>query len=85
MWECLNTTYNALAERERAAKRLGPHEFLSYVGGRAAMFAGLADSTLSRMTVTGSWCWAARPISMSSWRSPGWRSARLRPMVNRDA
>ena len=26
----------------------GPHEFLSYVEGRAAMFAGLADSTLSR-------------------------------------
>jgi uncharacterized alpha-E superfamily protein len=48
MWECLNTTYNALAERERAAKRLGPHEFLGYVEGRAAMFAGLADSTLSR-------------------------------------
>ncbi|MCH9728687.1 MAG: alpha-E domain-containing protein [Actinomycetia bacterium] len=48
MWECLNATYNALPERERAAKRLGPHEFLSYVEGRAAMFAGLADSTLSR-------------------------------------
>jgi uncharacterized alpha-E superfamily protein len=48
MWECLNTTFNALADRERAAKRLGPHEFLSFVEGRAAMFAGLADSTLSR-------------------------------------
>lgn len=48
IWECLNTTYNALAERERAARRLGPHQFLSYVEGRAAMFAGLADSTLSR-------------------------------------
>jgi uncharacterized alpha-E superfamily protein len=48
MWECLNTTYNALPERERAAKRLGPHEFFSFVEGRAAMFAGLADSTLSR-------------------------------------
>ncbi|WP_421845057.1 alpha-E domain-containing protein [Mycobacterium sp.] len=47
-WECLNTTYNALDERERAAKRLGPHEFLSFIEGRAAMFAGLADSTLSR-------------------------------------
>jgi uncharacterized alpha-E superfamily protein len=47
-WECLNTTYNALPERERAAKRLGPHEFLSFIEGRAAMFAGLADSTLSR-------------------------------------
>ncbi|OBI50924.1 alpha-E domain-containing protein [Mycobacterium sp. E796] len=48
IWECLNTTYNALPERERAAKRLGPHEFLSFIEGRAAMFAGLADSTLSR-------------------------------------
>jgi uncharacterized alpha-E superfamily protein len=48
IWECLNTTYNALGERERAAKRLGPHEFLSFIEGRAAMFAGLADSTLSR-------------------------------------
>lgn len=48
MWECLNTTYNALGERERAARRLGPHEFLSFIEGRAAMFAGLSDSTLSR-------------------------------------
>jgi uncharacterized alpha-E superfamily protein len=48
MWECLNTTYNAMSERERAARRLGPHEFLAFVEGRAAMFAGLADSTLSR-------------------------------------
>jgi len=48
IWECLNTTYNALSDKERAAKRLGPHEFLSYIEGRAAMFAGLADSTLSR-------------------------------------
>jgi uncharacterized alpha-E superfamily protein len=48
LWECLNTTYNALADRVRTAKRLGPHEFLAYVEGRAAMFAGLADSTLSR-------------------------------------
>lgn len=48
LWECLNTTYNALSERERAAKRLGPHEFFSFIEGRAAMFAGLADSTLSR-------------------------------------
>ncbi|MGC2654737.1 MAG: alpha-E domain-containing protein [Mycobacterium sp.] len=47
-WECINTTYNALAERERAAKRFGPHGFLSFIEGRAAMFAGLADSTWSR-------------------------------------
>ncbi|EOM76408.1 alpha-E domain-containing protein [Rhodococcus rhodnii] len=48
MWECLNATYNALAERERASRRLGPHEFFRFVEERAAMFAGLADSTLSR-------------------------------------
>lgn len=48
MWECLNTTYNALGERERAARRLGPHEFFTFIEGRAAMFAGLSDSTLSR-------------------------------------
>ena len=48
MWECINTTYNALAERERAARRLGPHEFFTFIEGRAAMFAGLSDSTLSR-------------------------------------
>ena len=44
MWECLNTTYNRLGERERAARRLGPHEFLSFIEGRAAMFAGLTGS-----------------------------------------
>lgn len=47
MWECVNTTYNGLADAERRARRLGPHEFLSYVKNRAAMFAGLADATLS--------------------------------------
>lgn len=48
MWECLNTTYNGLGDAERRARRLGPHEFLAYVKNRAAMFAGLADATLSR-------------------------------------
>ena len=48
MWECLNTTYNAMAERERAARKLGPHEFFTFIEGRAAMFAGLSDSTLAR-------------------------------------
>ena len=48
MWECLNTTYNAMPERERAARRLGPHEFFTFIEGRAAMFAGLSDSTLAR-------------------------------------
>ncbi len=48
MWECLNATYNALADTERAARNLGPHEFFRYIKERAAMFAGLTDSTLSR-------------------------------------
>lgn len=48
MWECLNATYNGLAEAERAARRLGPHAFLSYVKERTATFAGLTDATLSR-------------------------------------
>ena len=48
LWECVNATWNALPERQRAAKRLGPHEFFSFVEERAAMFAGLADSTMSR-------------------------------------
>ncbi|MFT3716462.1 MAG: alpha-E domain-containing protein [Gordonia sp. (in: high G+C Gram-positive bacteria)] len=47
MWECLNATYQGLGEAERRARRLGPHAFLSYVKERAAMFAGLADATLS--------------------------------------
>jgi len=48
LWECINATWNAVPERQRAAKRLGPHEFFSFVEDRAAMFAGLADSTMSR-------------------------------------
>ncbi|MEU2032719.1 alpha-E domain-containing protein [Nocardia amamiensis] len=48
MWECLNATYNGLAAAETAARALGPHEFFHYIKGRAAMFAGLSDSTLSR-------------------------------------
>jgi uncharacterized alpha-E superfamily protein len=48
MWMCLNATYNALADQQRYARLVGPHEFLSYVEDRAAMFAGLADSTMSR-------------------------------------
>jgi uncharacterized alpha-E superfamily protein len=48
MWECLNTTWNAVPDRQRYARRAGPHAFLSFVEERAAMFAGLADSTMSR-------------------------------------
>ena len=48
MWECLNVTWNALPERQRYARWGGPHAFFSYVEDRAAMFSGLAASTMSR-------------------------------------
>ena len=48
MWECLNAMWNAVAERETYARTMGPHAFFSFVEERAAMFAGLADSTMSR-------------------------------------
>jgi uncharacterized alpha-E superfamily protein len=48
MWACLNATYTGLAAREQTARQLGPHAFLDHVRSRMAMFAGLADSTLSR-------------------------------------
>jgi uncharacterized alpha-E superfamily protein len=48
MWECLNATWNAVPERQRYARWVGPHAFFSYVEDRAAMFAGLAASTMSR-------------------------------------
>jgi uncharacterized alpha-E superfamily protein len=48
MWECLNVTWRMLPERRRAAGRLGPNVYLDYVRERTAMFAGFAESTLSR-------------------------------------
>ncbi|MEV4125477.1 alpha-E domain-containing protein [Nocardia sp. NPDC049707] len=48
MWECLNATYIGLTATEKAARNLGPHVFFHYIKDRAAMFAGLSDSTLSR-------------------------------------
>jgi uncharacterized alpha-E superfamily protein len=48
LWESLNATWRALSERQSYARRVGPHTFLSFVEERAAMFAGLADSTMSR-------------------------------------
>jgi uncharacterized alpha-E superfamily protein len=47
MWECLNVTGHGLAAQRRAAERLGPHAFLRFVRERAALFFGLADSTMS--------------------------------------
>jgi len=48
MWECLNVTWHSLASRRVAAERLGPNVFLSFVRERAAVLAGLAESTMSR-------------------------------------
>lgn len=47
MWECLNVTGHSLAGQRRAAERLGPHVFLRFIRERAALFFGLADSTMS--------------------------------------
>ena len=47
MWECLNVTAHGLSGQKRAAERLGPHVYLRYIRERAALFFGLADSTMS--------------------------------------
>jgi uncharacterized alpha-E superfamily protein len=47
MWECLNVTGHSLASQRRSAERLGPHVYLRFVRERAALFSGLADSTMS--------------------------------------
>jgi uncharacterized alpha-E superfamily protein len=47
MWECLNVTGHGLASQRRTAERLGPHVFLRFIRERAALFFGLADSTMS--------------------------------------
>ncbi len=48
MWECLNATYIGLPAQLDKAAAAGPHLFFRHVKERAAMLAGLADSTLSR-------------------------------------
>ena len=47
-WECLNSAWHALDGQRRAAGRLGPYGYLRFVRERAALFCGLADSTMSR-------------------------------------
>jgi uncharacterized alpha-E superfamily protein len=47
-WECLNSTWHALDGQRRAAGRLGPYGYLRFVRERAALFCGLADSTMNR-------------------------------------
>jgi uncharacterized alpha-E superfamily protein len=48
MWECLNVTWHSLAARRVAAEHLGPALYLGFVRERAAVLAGLAESTMSR-------------------------------------
>lgn len=48
MWECLNATYNALPGKVKSASTVGPHVFFQYVKERAAIMAGLAESTMPR-------------------------------------
>jgi uncharacterized alpha-E superfamily protein len=48
MWECLNATNNALPARVARAEEMGPHGFFRFVKERAAIMAGLGDSTMSR-------------------------------------
>ena len=47
MWECLNVAALGLPRQRKAAERLGPHSYLQFVRERAALFFGLADSTMS--------------------------------------
>ena len=48
MWECLNVTWHSLSSRRVAAEHLGPSLYLGFVRERAAVLAGLAESTMSR-------------------------------------
>jgi uncharacterized alpha-E superfamily protein len=48
MWEALNTTYNALSGQVAIGRRVGPYGFFRFVRERAAIMAGLTDSTMSR-------------------------------------
>jgi uncharacterized alpha-E superfamily protein len=48
MWETLNATHHALPGRVATARSLGPNTFFRYIKERAAMVAGLVDSTLVR-------------------------------------
>jgi uncharacterized alpha-E superfamily protein len=48
IWECLNSTHNALPTRVAAARDFGPAPFFSYVRERAATFAGYAEASMSR-------------------------------------
>jgi uncharacterized alpha-E superfamily protein len=48
MWECLNATHEALLSGAAVPHEQGPYAFFQWVKERAATFAGLAESTMSR-------------------------------------
>jgi uncharacterized alpha-E superfamily protein len=48
LWEALNATYHALPSQQAAAERHGPGGFFRFVRERAAIVAGLLDTTMSR-------------------------------------
>lgn len=47
-WQCLNATYQALPSSVVLSDVQGPHAFFDWVKERAAILAGLTDSTMSR-------------------------------------
>lgn len=48
IWESLNTAYHELPSRVEAARGFGPAPFFSYIRQRAALIAGLAESSMIR-------------------------------------
>jgi uncharacterized alpha-E superfamily protein len=48
MWEALNVTYNDLGVQVQLGRQEGPHAFFGFVRERAALLAGLADSTMCK-------------------------------------
>lgn len=53
MWEALNATYHALPGQVELGGSVGPYGFFRFVRERAAVIAGLTDSTMSR---DDAWC-----------------------------
>jgi uncharacterized alpha-E superfamily protein len=48
MWEALNITYNALPKQVEHGRQMGAYGFFRFVRERAAIMAGLADSTMCK-------------------------------------
>jgi uncharacterized alpha-E superfamily protein len=48
MWEALNVTYNGLPSHLDLGPRTSPYAFFRFVRERAAIFAGLTESTMNR-------------------------------------